>query len=594
MKSFLKGVFKTAVGIFVGSVLFMLFVPFVFVALFKSGRGGFEPIEKDSILHVRLAGTIVEKHRPLDFDFIGGRSLFAEEKTIGLYELNKAIDLAKKDDRIAGIYLEIRDFSAGWAAMTSLRQRLEEFAKSGKWINAYGERLDELGFYVASVASQVSMQPSGEIEFNGLAVNEAFLKGLLHKLEVEPRVFRVGKFKAAIEPLILDKMSEENRLQTQTLIEDVWSSVRDTVATARKLEPAKVDQAAAGLQVVSAEEAKKAGFVHEIFFEDELEDRLRKATVGEDEDLRLVSPGRLLRDAKGKTKKNAKAKRIAVIFAEGEIVSGPGSLDRIGSETLREDIEEARIDEEIAAIVVRINSPGGDALASDVIWREMRMADEDLPVVVSMGDVAASGGYYIAAGARYIFAEPTTITGSIGVFRIMLNTERFFKNKTGVNFDRAVTHPYADIGNSNRPMLPAESEVIQKQVERVYRRFLDVVEEGRGFEQRSDLEKIAEGRVWSGSRAKEIGLVDELGGLDKAIAKAAEFAEIGEDYEVEILPREKDPLRSLFEKFASEGAETLLGPDVAHWLPLLRQQTVPAAWLKNGVYTRLPFDLKIR
>ena len=589
MKKFFKSVLATTIGVIVGTFLTFLIVPFIMVLFFKGAQvAKTEPIKSKSILHLRLHGSITEKHRPLDFDFLGGSSIFSEERTMGLYEINKAIDIAKTDKRIEGIYLEIRDFSAGWATITSIRRHIADFATTGKWVYAYGERMDEMGYYLASVATESYLQPSGELEFNGLAVNEAFLKGLFTKIDIEPRIFRVGKFKAAVEPLILDKMSDENREQNRALLEDVWGQVKTTVTASTKIGGEKLDSIASGLTVASADEAVQAGLIKSVSFEDALEDKMKEKTVGKDEELELVGPNRLIKDST-QASASKKGNKIAVIFAQGEIVSGVGSRDSIGSESLRQDILDAKDDEEVGAIVVRVNSPGGDALASDVIWRELRITDDEMPVVVSMGDVAASGAYYIASAARYIYAEPTTITGSIGVFGLMFNTEKFFKNKTGVNFDRVVSHQYADIGNSNRPMSKYESDMIQREVERVYKRFLDVVNEGRGFEKRSDLEQIAEGRVWSGTRAKQNGLVDELGGLDEAIAKAAEFAEMGKDYQVEIFPEEKDPFSSLVERLAGDSVESWLGRANLETLQQLTKEP-----LKSGIFARLPYDLKIR
>lgn len=561
MTSTVKNFLASALGALfgVGFALFSLVVilPMIAFVIFAGGRHSqVEAVQPHSILHLELNGQIVEKRRPMGFSLIGERSILGDDRFMGLYELNRAIELAKTDKKIDGIYLHIGDLDAGWAAVSSLRRKLSEFAATGKWIYAYADRLNEMGYYLASVANQIVMEPSGDLEFNGLASQETFVKGLLEKLGVEPLIFRVGKFKAAIEPLTRDQMSAENREQTQALISDIWSEVRAVAAKTAKLSPERIDQMVSGLEVVSAETAKTAGLIQATDFVDVLEDRMRDQTVGKDSELELVAPGRYLREA---DKHKTREKKVVVIFAEGEIHSGESSVESIGSESLREEIEDAKSDDATAAIVLRVNSPGGDALASDVIWRELRKADEEIPVVVSMGDLAASGGYYIASAARYIYAEPTTITGSIGVFGIMFNAEKFFKGKAGVSFDRAVTHPYADLGAFTRPMAPIEAKTVQGEVERVYKRFIDIVQESRGFEERKDVENIAEGRVWSGTRAKEIGLVDELGGLDMAVKKAAEFADI-KDYEIVIQPADADPLRHLFERLTQEMSSRVLGP----------------------------------
>lgn len=604
MKTFFKNILSTVIGMLIASlVTAMVFLGLIAAILQGVNRGTMGPVVDKSILHIRLSGELVDKHRPLDFDIFGDRSIFSEERTIGLFELTRAIEAAKTDTRISGMYIEMRNFEAGWAAVTALHRKIEEFKAAGKWVKSYGDTYDEKSYYLATAGTEIYVQPYGEIEFNGLSVSEPFIKGLLDKLELEPRVFRVGKFKAAIEPLILDKMSPENRKQNEDLIGDVWNEVRAKVAAAMKLEPTKVDEIAAGLTAVSAKQGKEAGLFTDVLFEDEVEKQLKTLTVGENEDLEMVSPGHLLRDARAATVLNGKGpKKVALIFAEGEIVSGLGSRNTIGSEAFRQDILEAVEDDDVSALVVRINSPGGDALASDVIWRELMVADKKIPVVISMGDVAASGGYYMASAGRFIYAEPTTITGSIGVFGIMFNTEKFLKNKTAVSFDRVVTHPYADIGSAVRPMTDFEAAKIQESVERVYTRFLDVVQEGRGYEKREDLESIAEGRIWSGTRAKELGLVDELGGLDSALKKAGEFAQVT-DYKVEIYPKDSDPFMQFLERFSGDSvrsaiAEVLLGKQDYANLKAVSEaaQVVPLTKIefKPGIYTRMMRDVQIR
>lgn len=598
MNSFAKNFFSSALGAFLGVVVaivgIFVIVPVLVAFVFLGVRHvKMEGIKPNSILHLEVRGQIVEKHRPMDFEIFGDRSIFTEDRTLGLYELNKAIDFAKDDKRIKGIYLDLQEFNAGWATLTALRRHIEDFKKSGKWVYAYGAHMDEMGYYLASVANQIYLEPFGELEFNGLVIQEMFFKGLLDKLELEPKIFRVGRFKAAVEPLIRDKMSDENREQTQALIGDIWQMVREAAAGVTKQSVERIDQMANGLEIVSAEAAKSATLISDTRFADAVEDEMRDLTVGKDNELQLVTAGQMLRE--NKDKKRA-GKKIAVVFAEGEIHFGDSGRDSIGSESFREDILDAKADDDVAAIVVRINSPGGDALASDVIWRELRSSDDELPVVISMGDMAASGGYYMAAAGRYIFAEPTTITGSIGVFGVMFNSEKFFKSKAGVSFDRAATHAHADIGSMARPMSDFEARIIQDQVERTYKRFLDVVQDGRGYEQRSDIESIAEGRVWSGARAKELGLVDELGGLDQAIAKAAEFAEI-KDYQIEIFPTDTDPFKHLLERFGGEAATRIFGVDLSHVRAFARfLRPISSALkepMKSGVYARLPFDFKI-
>jgi protease-4 len=612
MKSFFKNILSTVIGMLIASFVSLLIIA-AFIALIVQGaaHGTSASIEKNSILHLRIRGQIVEKHRPLDFELFGDRSIFKEDRTLGLWEVSRAIEAAKTDSRIDGIYLELRDFDAGWATLTALHDKILEFRKTGKWVYAYADHYSDRAYYLATSADKIMIQPNGELDFQGLSMSEPFVKGLLDKLEVEAKVFRVGKFKAAVEPLILDKMSPANRKQNEELLGDTWSQIRKATALNQKLDEKRVDEIASQMLGVAAADAKKVGLVTDTMFEDEVEDVLKDMTIykgkkpsdkdkekdkdDKDDDLRFVSAGQLLHDSRSQSVLKGKGKKkIAVIFAEGEIGAGEGGRDSIGSETFREDLMDAREDEDVAAIVVRINSPGGDALASDVIWREMIITDEQVPLVISMGDVAASGGYYMASAGRYIFAEPTTITGSIGVFGLMFNTEKFFRDKAYVHFDHVVTHPYADIGDGNRPMTPFEANQIQSEVNRTYKRFLDVVQEGRGYENRADLESIAEGRVWSGTRALENGLVDELGGLDQAFKKAADYAQI-KDYQIEIFPRDSDPFVSFLERFSGDTIETWIGPhNIARMKAFdkLVLQT-PISMPKPGVYARMLKNVEI-
>ncbi|MCM2280281.1 MAG: signal peptide peptidase SppA [Bdellovibrionaceae bacterium] len=594
MKSFIKQVAASALGMVLGVCAALVIIPAIAALFFKLAQSGIGPIEDKSVLHLDLHGRLVEKARPLDFDFISTSPFSEDERGTGLYELTRALELAKTDSRIQGLYLELDGLETGWASIETLRRAIQDFSKSGKFVYAYAETLDEATYYLATAAERTFMQPNGDLEMNGLSVSTPFLKGLFEKLEMQPRIFRVGKFKAAIEPLILEKMSEENRQQNQTLVMDLWTVIREAFRQPGKLDDTSLDRIASELEVNSARDAFDKGLIHQLAYEDEVLDLLAEKTVGPEEDVRYVTPGQLLRETKAKSGTTSGASstakdKIAILFAEGEIVSGSGDRNSIGSRSFVEALDEARSDEHVKAIVVRINSPGGDALAADVIWREISVTNEEIPVVASMGDIAASGGYYMAAGARQIFAEAGTLTGSIGVFGILFDTEDFFRNKMGVNFDRVVSHPYADIGSFNREMTEFEREKIQGQVERVYHRFVQVVRDGRKLPETVDASAFAEGRVWSGLRAKELKLIDEIGGLDAAVRKAAEFAGIA-DYSLDIYPRDEDPFKRFLELLSGETARALL-----QGTPLSQlRETVSALPLRSGVYARIPFDLKVR
>jgi protease-4 len=595
MKNFIKNVLTVAVGLWVAIALFAILVPVFIYAMSRVAHGSADPILAKSILHLKIRGAVSEHAKSLDFKFLAGSPFSADERPLPLFETIQAIDYARTDKRIEGIYLEIRDFESGWASLTALHRAIRQFADSGKFVYAYADSYNQKGYYLATAAEKIFVAPPGEVEFQGLTVSSPFLKGLLAKLEIEPRVFRVGKFKAAVEPLLLDKMSDANREQNQALLDDIWAVSRREAARFSGTDPQVLDDLANNLSLRSAEDAKAKGLVTDLVYEDDVIDRLKKKTVGIDNDLNIVTPLRLYHEREEKVVP-ASQDKIAIIFADGEISSGTGGRDHIGSEGIVADLEEALADEDVKAIVLRINSPGGDALAADIIWREIQKVDDLTPVIVSMGDVAASGGYYMAAAGRYVLAEPTTITGSIGVFGVLPETDRFFKNKLGVSFDSVNTHKHSNIGDANHEMSSLEHDFIQSGVERVYNRFLGVVQSGREFDTKKEVEEIAEGRVWSGTRAKEIGLVDELGGLNLALEKAALIGEVEKGYALDVYPHGDDPFLQLFENVISEKVSTTLSK--SEWfksgLSLMKAASQAGAFnYKPGVYTRLPYDLQI-
>jgi protease-4 len=563
MRGFFKSVMTTALGLLVGTVLSFIFSVVVFFILMRAiGSGGMNSIQPHSVLHVDLAGTLIERQTAPAFDF--APAFFSGEPAVGLYDVLRALDHAKSDARVDGVLVEYRGLAAGWSSIASLRRKLDEVKQAGKFVHFHATDLTEAGLYLASAATKSTMHPHGSVELNGFGLTEAFLKGLLEKLEVEPRIFRVGKFKSAIEPLILEKMSEANREQNQALVSDLWTEFRRTVSAGIKIDEARLDELAATAKVSAAEAAKAAGLVTDLQYIDQVRDELTAATNQTESEtgLQLVSIGELNRDRRGSARSAVPGKgTVAVLFAEGEIIGSDGLPEEvISAPALIEEIRTLREDDEIKAVVLRVNSPGGDAIASDAIWRELQITDEVKPVIVSMGDLAASGGYYIAVGGRYIFAEPTTITGSIGVFGVLLQTDRLFKNKLGVGFDRVTTHPFSDFASSVRPISNEESAIIQTDVERVYARFLDVVQTARGYESVAALQPLAEGRVWTGLQAKEKGLVDELGGLEQAIAKSAEIAALASgEFKVEAFPKPRDPIKELITAFSESDLSARFG-----------------------------------
>lgn len=539
---------SSLLGILAAVLIAFVVIPLLIATLAGSSNWSKrEVIHPKSVLHVLLHGEILDSAPTVDWMFEDGLTRTRLQKII------KAIRLAREDSRIVGIVVDIRNPTMGWASATAIRRELAAFKEAKKFSFTYADRLNELGFYIASGTDRTIMQPHGDIELDGLASEIPFMKGLFAKLEVKPTIFRVGKFKAAVEPFILDKMSDENREQTRVLIDDLWLEVRTALAGAAKVSVEDLDGWMSNLELRSVEDAKRIRLVSDLMFTDEF-DTLVRGSAGwtADEELKYVSLSRMAAEAQSK---GHEKRKIALLIAEGEIVKGEGGRGQIGDDTFMNALYEIDQDPDVAAVVLRVNSPGGDALASDILWRQLTVLDEKRPVVASMGDIAASGGYYMSVGARHIVTEPTTITGSIGVFGLLFNAESLFKNKLGVLFDRVSTHRHSDYGGVTRSLDPKESAAIQSSVEKTYKRFIDVVAQSRGFEKIEDVEALAEGRVWSGTRAVQIGLADELGGLDRALAKAAEFAGLGDNYEIEIFPKPVDHFEKFFETLA-EGSES--------------------------------------
>jgi protease-4 len=552
-------------------------------------------VAEGSILHLRLDQPIAEhaEEDPFRFDLPTSSPLgvFAASSSLGLYELSEAIGQAQRDERIQGIYLQMPGtVQAGWASLSTLRERLLDFQSSGKFIYAYSELYDERSYYLASVADSLYLPPVGYLEFNGLASNPVFFTGLFEKLEVEPKIFRVGSFKSAVEPFFRKSMSDSSRLQTERYLSGLWSVFAEEVALARGLSRARVDELARTLVLADGRQALAAGLADRCAFEDEVLRQLALASGKlADEKPSLLSYGKYRR-AGGKNKPQG-ANKIRVIIAEGDITGGKSGSGSAGSETLVAELRKAREDAKVKAVVLRINSPGGSALASDLIAREVALCSQAKPLAASMGDLAASGGYYIAAPSRRIFARKNTLTGSIGIFGLLFNTQQLFSSKLGITFDQVETHPSANVGNPNFPMSPAEEALLQRNVERGYGDFVRVVQQGRGFADSLAVDRVAQGRVWSGEDALGLRLVDEWGGLDAAIAWAAREAGVENDYRVELRPRSTSPFERLLENMQEQARRQQLGllyEDWKAWEALRRQ--LPA----SGLYALMPPQGEIR
>lgn len=486
----------------------------------------------------------------------------------GLYYALKGIENAKTDDKIKGMLIKMSPSPNGWATMAQLHEAIKDFRSSGKFVYAYGEQVSQGAYFIASAADSIYLNPMGDMELKGFATVLAFFKGTLEKLELQPEIFYAGKFKSATEPFRADKISDPNREQITAFQRGFWSEFVQAVAEHAKTDTATINQLAATGAIQFPADALKHNLVDGLVYWDQVEDQLKSKTGRkDDEKVKYVSLDEYAEQARKKRKVNDD--RIAILFAEGNIVDGKSNNDyEIASETLMESIRKVRDNKKIKAVVLRVNSPGGSALASEVILRELQLLQKKKPLIVSMGDLAASGGYYISCQADSIFALPNTITGSIGVFSVLFNAENLMKNKLGVTFDEVKTAPYADFPTVIRPLNADESQRMQNSVNSIYEIFKGRVATGRKLDT-AMVDSIAQGRVWTGTDALRIGLVDALGGMDRAITSASKLAKL-KDYQVVTYPEPVDKFESMLKRFkgtsVSEAAlkamlETDMGTD---------------------------------
>ena len=586
---FLGNVLAVIVGLFVFGIVAML-IFFGVIGMIASSSEKEVTLEENSILHLDLNGrTLVERTSEEDLVFGSFLDPFGGENTAGLVNLKKAIGEAKTNENVKGIYLNAGLFGAGQAGLLELREALIDFKESGKFIVAYDEAYSEGGYFLASVADEIYLNPLGGIDFNGFSSEGIFLKGFFEKVGIKPEVFRVGEFKSAVEPFILDKMSPENRLQTQYFLDDINNHALELIAKSRGIAQDSLVRINHQMLVRKPKDAVTYKLATALKYEDEVHSILKeKLGLKEDDQIATINATDL--GGMAKSKNITSSNRIAVIFAEGEIVDGNAD-GAISSEKFAKEIRKARKDENIKAIVLRVNSPGGSILASDVIWREMSEAKKVKPVIVSMGEVAASGGYYIAAPADTIVAQPNTITGSIGIFGILFNVQELVNDKLGVTTDVVSTGELSDFGNMARPLTEVERTIIQSSVEDGYETFISRVAEGRGMHPDS-VRKVASGRVWTGTQAKARGLVDVLGGLDTAIGIAAAKIKAGEDYRVVYYPEKKPWFEELMVSFSDQVQVRILQTQLGDQYPLYQK----IQRLKNyqGVQVRMPQDLVIK
>ena len=583
MKSFLKNILSTIVGI-VSSILLLLIIMLLIFSIASTDNE--VKIKKNSILKIDLSNnTIVERSptNPLEaFNFTGEML-----DNLELKEVLDNIEKAKYDDNIVAIYLNNTIVNAGLSQTEEIRNKLLEFKKTGKRIISYSEVYSQLSYYLSSVSNSIYLNPEGVIDLKGLSASPMFYKGLLEKLDIDMQIIRHGKFKSAVEPFTLTKMSAENREQMSLFLNSIADNLMDSIANQRGLTISEVQNHADQLSLENAKSCIELNYVDALIYQDQVNDSL--LSLSQSEKLNIISINKYS-SVKINTKDISRNK-IAIIYATGSISSGKGSESSIGSETTAKAIKDAREDKNVKGIVFRINSGGGSALASDVIWRETILTKEaKIPFVVSMGDYAASGGYYIACAADSIVANPTTLTGSIGVFGMIPNLQNFYKNKLGITIDTANTNKYADMG-INRPLTNYEKRKIQKSIANVYETFITHVSEGRNIS-KSYVDEIGQGRIWTGYDAKKIGLIDTYGGIEKAIDIASTLANI-DDYRIISLPKKKDPFSEFATKFAS-------GSNISNILldkiGVRTELTKPIENIlsRDKVQARLPFTIELK
>ncbi|AYL94718.1 signal peptide peptidase SppA [Mucilaginibacter celer] len=596
MKQFFKFVLATIVGVIISGIIIGI-VGAVLVIGLITAAGSDKPVDvsTNSILYMSLKNPITERtpNNPLaGLDFLG----LDDDKSIGLNDILSDIKRAKTDSNIKGIYLDESYMTAGQATTEEIRNALIDFKKSRKFIIAYAEVYTQGFYYMASVADKVYINPKGIFEFHGFSSQTTFLKGALDKLGIEAQIIKVGTFKSAVEPLFLTKMSDANKLQVTSYLGSLYDHFLTGISKSRGINKDSLFTYADNMRIQFPEDAYKLKLVDGLKYKDEILNDLKKRT-GTDlrDDLKSVDLTEYAKnkadDSDDKSDDSSSKNRIAVIYASGDINTGEGQDNTIGSETISKALRKARLDDKVKAVVLRVNSPGGSSLASDVIWREVKLVHETKPIIVSMGDYAASGGYYISCAADSIIAQPNTITGSIGIFAVLPNMQKLFNDKLGVTFDGVKTGKYADLGDVSRPLSPDERLILQNSVNRGYDDFTKAVAQGRGKTQ-AYINSIGQGRVWTGQQALKIGLVDRLGNIDDAIASAAKKAKI-KNYRLVAYPEQKSFFNKLGNGLSAEVQTRMVKKELGENYRVY-EQIKGLTQMMRTPQARLPYDLVIK
>ena len=584
MKSFFKIFIASLLALIVFSILGVM----VLIGIAASASSSDKPvIGSDAVLVLDLSKPYKETVQENPFASLATDGDF---ETPSLFDMVRLIEHAKLDANVKGIYILASSNVNGFGASEEIRKALLDFRKSKKFVVAYGETISQKGYAVANVAQKIFVHPQGGLEWAGFSSNLVFLKGMLDKLEIKPQIFYAGKFKSATEPLRETQMTDANRLQTSVWLGDLYNQFLYQTAAARNLDTAFIRSLAVEGKIQTAADAVKYNLIDGLKYDDQVKNEITgRLNLAVNSKINFIYFGEY---AKSVTLNESSAsEKIAVIYANGDIISGTGADEQVASDDYKELIRKARLDKSVKAIVLRVNSPGGSALASDVIWREVSLAKKEKPVVVSMGDVAASGGYYIACNANKVFANASTITGSIGVFSIVPNIESFLKNKIGITTDRVRTDPFADMGSMDRALTAPEKMFFQASTDSIYNTFKSRVAEGRKRNMEY-VDSIAQGRVWTGTRGLSVGLVDEIGTLSDAIKAAASMAKIT-TYRLKEYPEKKNILEQLFNNYKRTVSLHLIESELGVDHLLMMQQVKKVKAMVGVPQAKLPYTISV-
>ncbi len=591
---------KVVLAAFIGTLIALLINFFVKIGVIssmiskmsKSDAETTATIKPNSVLYMKLDYDIPDRTVDNPFGGLDFQSMESKDMT-GLNDILRNIEHAKTDPNIKGIYLELSSIPTSTATLQEIRDKLSEFKESGKFIVSYAETYSQSAYYMASIADKIYLNPEGSLDLHGMASQIMFYKHLFEKLDVEMQIVRGpnNRFKSAVEPYFLDKMSEANREQMDKLLGTVWGQILQGISQSRNISVEQLNQIANNIETLfNAEKSLELGLVDELYYKDQILNTL-KGLTGSNKSINAIANAKY---AKSFTDKNASKNEVAVIYASGQIFDGKGNEEGgIYSDNLTKIIRKAREDDNVKAVVLRVNSPGGSAMASGIIGRELDLTKEVKPLIVSMGNYAASGGYWISAKADYIFADPTTLTGSIGVFGTFPNIQGFMNKKVGLTFDVAKTNENADFGTLTQPLTPFQYAKLQEMVVKTYDDFTKRVAEGRGLRQ-TYVDSIGQGRVWAGADAIGLGLVDQLGDMEDAIAYAAQKAELGGDYKVVEMPKQKDFFTKLMEQMNGSNTDKLdaaMKQKLGVYYNYL--QGLDNLQKNTGIQARLPFDMII-